>query len=259
MSRDPDGTGLTSFEALLAEGESVPVEGWDFSWFAGRATEERPPWGYQSLLGERMARASAALDLQTGGGEVVAGVPAAPPVLLATESWPPNLALAERALARHGGHVVAAADGGDLPFRSSAFDLVSSRHPTVTNWAEVARVLRPGGTYLSQQVGVASVHELSVAMLGPFEPALARDPDRTAAAAEAVGLTVTDLRRARLRMSFRDIAAVVVFLRKVIWIVPGFSVERFRPRLTEVHERIRADGEFVAHSTRFLIEARKQG
>lgn len=38
--------GARTFEELLAEGESVPVEGWDFSWFDGRATEERPPWGY---------------------------------------------------------------------------------------------------------------------------------------------------------------------------------------------------------------------
>lgn len=34
------------FDALLAEGEAVPLDGWDFSWFTGRATEERPPWGY---------------------------------------------------------------------------------------------------------------------------------------------------------------------------------------------------------------------
>lgn len=32
-------------EELLAEGASVPVSGWDFSWFEGHATEERPPWG----------------------------------------------------------------------------------------------------------------------------------------------------------------------------------------------------------------------
>ena len=32
---------MADFEALLAEGASVPVEGWDFAWFDGRATEER--------------------------------------------------------------------------------------------------------------------------------------------------------------------------------------------------------------------------
>jgi hypothetical protein len=61
------------FARLLAEGDAVPVEGWDFSWFDGRATEERPSWGYARMMAERMAHARAALDIQTGGGEVLAG------------------------------------------------------------------------------------------------------------------------------------------------------------------------------------------
>ena len=50
----------------------VPVEGWNFSWLDGRATEQRPSWGYQRLLGAKLAAAGAALDIQTGGGEVLA-------------------------------------------------------------------------------------------------------------------------------------------------------------------------------------------
>ena len=65
---------MASFEERVAEGVSVPVEGWDFSWFDGRATEERPPWGYAGLLAPRLATAQAVLDVETGGGEVLAGV-----------------------------------------------------------------------------------------------------------------------------------------------------------------------------------------
>ena len=43
----------------------------------------------------------------------------------------------------------------------------------------------------------------------------------------------------------------------MIWIVPGFTVEAYRDRLADLHERIRIDGPFVAHAQRFLIEARK--
>jgi hypothetical protein len=89
-----------TFEQLIAEGESVPVEGWDFAWFDGRATEERPRWGYSRLLAGRMARAAAGLDIQTGGGEVLARISHPPPVLVATESWPPNVAVARRNLRR---------------------------------------------------------------------------------------------------------------------------------------------------------------
>ena len=65
------------------------------------------------------------------------------------------------------------------------------------------------------------------------------------------------MREEALRCAFDDIGAVVYFLRLVVWIVPGFTVERYRAELRELHERIRADGRFVATSHRFLIEARK--
>ncbi len=247
-----------TFEDLLAEGASVPVEGWDFSWFEGRATEERPPWGYSRLLAERMATAHAALDLDTGGGEVLAQIPQPPPVLVAAESWAPNLVIARRNLAPLGASVVAVSEDGDLPFPAGTFDLVVSRHPVDTRWDEVARVLGPGGTYLSQQVGAGSVRELTDAMMGPQEVSLTRDPRRAVAEAEAAGLEVVDLRTAALRMEFYDVAAVIVFLRKVIWTVPGFTVDAYGPQLAEMHERIEAGGPFVAHSQRFLIEARKR-
>jgi hypothetical protein len=115
------------------------------------------------------------------------------------------------------------------------------------------------GVFLSQQVGAGSVRELTDAMMGGQEPSQAWSARLAADQAEAAGLAVTDLRVATLRMEFYDVAAVVVFLRKVIWIVPGFSIDRYRPQLAELHRRIQADGPFVAHAKRFLIEARKPG
>ncbi|MFJ6842675.1 methyltransferase domain-containing protein [Streptomyces griseoluteus] len=253
-----------TFEELVAEGAAVPTDGWDFSWFAGRATEERPEWGYARAAGERLARARAALDLQTGGGEVLdfalsRAAPARPAVLAATEGWPPNAARATARLAPHGAVVVAAPDTAPLPFAGAAFDLVLSRHPVTPDWPEIARVLRPGGTYFAQHVGPASAFELVEYFLGPQpqEVRAGRDPERERAGAEAAGLEVEELRTARLRMEFHDIAAVVHFLRKVIWMVPGFTVEGHEERLRALHGEITAGGPFVAHSTRQLFVARK--
>ncbi|MCA6091133.1 class I SAM-dependent methyltransferase [Streptomyces sp. SCA3-4] len=249
-----------TFEDLVAEAETVPVEGWDFSWLAGRATEQRPSWGYQRMMGERMGRASAALDIQTGGGEVLAGVPKLPPLVVATESWPPNVAKATRALHPLGAVVVQDEDEPPLPFAAGAFDLVVSRHPVTVWWEEIARVLRPGGTYFSQQVGPASVFELVEYFLGPQpeEVRRKRHPDDARRAAEAAGLEVVDLRSEFLRTEFFDIGAVIYFLRKVIWMVPGFTVDHYADRLRQLHDRIENEGPFVAHTARFLIEARKR-
>ncbi|MHB1518479.1 MAG: class I SAM-dependent methyltransferase [Acidimicrobiales bacterium] len=253
----------TTFDDLVSEGASVPVEGWDFSWFVGRATEERPSWGYATTLVDRMVDAAATLDVQTGGGEVLAFVLGQsirrPSVIAATESWPPNLEIARRNLDPFDVSVVEAADNAELPFDGNSFDLVVSRHPVVTVWDEIARVLRPGGTYLSQQVGAGSNRELVEAMMGPQRPTHARSARTAVQSAEATGLVVVDLREEALRTVFYDVGAVVHFLRKVLWTVPGFTVDAYRERLAAVHEQIQAEGSFVAHAQRFLIEARRPG
>ncbi|TDQ54347.1 class I SAM-dependent methyltransferase [Actinorugispora endophytica] len=247
-----------SFEDLVAEAEAVDVDGWDFSWLEGRATEERPPWGYSRMLAEHLARADASLDVQTGGGEVLAEAPVVPRLAVATESFPPNLAKATALLHPRGVAVVAAPDGSPLPFADGAFDLVTSRHPISLRWEEITRVLRPGGTYLAQHVGPASVLELTEFFLGP-RPEARRDrrPDDEAAAARAAGLEVAEVRTARLRVEIHDVGAVVYLLRKLVWWVPGFTVAAYRDRLRDLHELVERDGPFVTHSTRHLIRAHR--
>ncbi|MGA1836121.1 class I SAM-dependent methyltransferase [Herbiconiux sp. 11R-BC] len=279
------------FEELIAEGEAVPVEGWDFSWFGEatgpggriRATEERPSWGYAQLVAERIADATGAvtpthdrtapahpvdsvLDLQTGGGEVFAVSLAAagragriPRTVWATEGWAPNLALARERLELFRGEVVQVSPDAPLPFAEGRFDLVTSRHPVRTDWPEVARVLRPGGAFLSQQVAAGSNRGLYEFLMGP-QP-LGENHERSLESlvrgAQAAGLRVVEALHESTRVEFFDIGAVVHFLRKVLWTVPGFTVERYRDRLLALHERILADGSFVCHSERALIEARR--
>jgi SAM-dependent methyltransferase len=247
-----------SFDELVAEADAVDVSGWEFSWLAGRATEQRPSWGYQRVLAGRLATVAAALDIQTGGGEVLAGVPAFPATMAATESWPPNVACATELLHPRGVVVVADPDEPPLPFADASFDLVTSRHPATVWWTEIARVLRPGGTYFAQHVGPRSVAELYEFFLGPEAGVPgARHPDRETVDARDAGLEIVDVRMERLRLEFFDVGAVVYFLRKVIWMVPGFTVARYRDRLRDLHALIETEGPFVGHSSRVLIEARK--
>ena len=253
---------MNDYGRLVAEAVAAPVEGWDFSWLDGRATEDRPPWGYARLLGERMASASAALDIETGGGEVLASVAtvatvARPPALLvATEGWWPNVKVARSRLRPLGAHVVAVADSPTLPFVDGTFDLVVSRHPVVVLWGEIARVLRPGGTYLSQQIGPGTNRELTEFMIGLKPVNEARSAANVRRSAESAGLEVVDLREAALRVAFFDVGAVVYFLRKVLWTVPNFTPEAYDAQLRRLHQQIEEKGPFVATGRRLLVEAR---
>jgi SAM-dependent methyltransferase len=249
---------MDGFDELVAEAEAAPVDGWDFGWLEGRATEQRPSWGYARLMAARMATAAAALDIATGGGEVLAGVPVLPTLTVATESWPPNAARATALLRPRGVALVTVPDEPPLPFADGTFDLIVCRHPVADHFDDIARLLAPGGTYFAQHVGPDSAFEVSDFFLGPLTRGdSGREPELARREAEAAGLVVVDLRSERLRMEFFDVGAMIYFLRKVIWIVPGFTVDAYRDKLRALHERIREEGPFVAYSARFLIEAHK--
>lgn len=250
---------MRSFEELVTEAESADIGGWGFGWLEGRATEERPPWGYARLLAERLAQVESALDIDTGGGEVVAEAARLPPTMVVTEGWAPNAERARRTLGPRGVRVVPT-DDGPLPFGDGSFELVTARHPVRPDWAEIRRVLQPGGHYFAQHVGPSSAFELIERFLGPLrEERKGRDPERERAAAEQQGLEVVRLDRARCRMEFHDVGAVVWILRKCVWWVPDFTVARYEPALRRLDEQLRAGEPFVAHSTRHLLDARAAG
>jgi SAM-dependent methyltransferase len=249
---------MRSFDELVAEAAAADVTGWGFDWLRGRATEERPSWGYSRLLAGRLARVGSALDLDTGGGEVVVEASVLPARMYVTEGWPPNAQRARELLGPRGVEVHEVSPGERLPFADQSVELVTARHPVRPDWSEIRRVLVPGGHYFAQHVGPASAFELIEYFLGPLpEQRRARDPQHEVAEAESAGLSVTDLREARCRMEILDVGAVVWLLRKCVWWVPDFTVDGYRDRLRELDDLIRREGSFTAYSTRHLIEARR--
>jgi Methyltransferase domain len=247
-----------SFDELVEEAERAPIVGWEFGWLDGRASEERPTWHYFERVAEQAATVSRMLDLQTGAGGMIANLPKLPELMVATESYEPNIAAAARRLRKRGAHLIRTQeDQPAVPLASNKFELVTSRHPVDTWWDEIARVLQPGGAYLSQQVGPHSLRDLSEFLMGPLPAGSKRDPELARAAAEQAGLLVTDLRHERPLTVFYDIGAIVYFLRLVVWIVPGFTVQHYRKQLMALHDQIERDGAFVTNASRFLIAAVK--
>jgi SAM-dependent methyltransferase len=237
-----------TYEKLVAEAAAVPLRGWDFSWIAGRATGSDPSWSYPDVARELVARSKSLLDLDTGGGELLASLGPLPPATIATEGWEPNLAVARQRL----GVDVRFTPGPELPVDTGSVDLVLNRHGRLDP-AEVARVLRPGGVLLTQQVGSDDCAEINDAL--GASPAYDETWDAATATKRltAAGLTVTEVREEWPEFVFHDVGALVFQLRAVAWQVPDFTVEKYADALRRIHER----GEFRARSHRFLIRAER--
>lgn len=238
--------------------ERQPLVGWDFSYLDGRVHYEEPPSSYETRAAELMHRARAVLDIDTGGGECLLTLrPHWPTTMVATESYPPNLQLATERLAPLGVQVldVAADERINLPFGDASFDLVLNRHGGL-NIAEIARVLTPGGSLLTQQV-----HGLTLVDLLTLFGATPQWPDATPETylprIAHAGLTLVALREHTGTMTFLDVGAIVYYLHAIPWLVPGFSVRTHTAPLLALHARA-TRGEALRFRTRgYLIEARK--
>jgi SAM-dependent methyltransferase len=237
---------VSEFDDLVAEAMAAPVAGWDFSWMQGRSAARPPPWSYEQIVAGRAAGARAMLDMGTGGGEVLAGLAATAPVTIATEAWAPNVPVATERLAPLGIAVVQVdgapdnidqpGDGGELPFDDQAFDLVINRHEAFVA-AEVARVLEPGGTFVTQQVDGGAWDDLLAAFGQPRQAAgswLGLAIEQCGSA----GLRVLESRTGDERLRFDDVGALVYFLRVVSWAVPGVDGEDSEASLRRAHARM---------------------
>lgn len=244
---------MRGYDDLLREATAAPFEGWDFSWLTGRAVGEELTWDYAELARTVIARATRVLDIDTGDGALLADLGDLPDAI-ATEPYPPNVPIAEARLAPLGVDV-RAGTGSALPVGDGEVDLILNRHGML-HAGEIARVLRAGGTLLTQQVGSRNDVAFNDALGAPW-PA---DPDAhtldTAVdALEAAGLVIDSAYEEFPATRYLDIGAVVYQLKAVPWQVPGFDVERFDDRLRAIDATIRTSGGFVVTSHRFLIHA----
>lgn len=83
---------MRGFEELVAEAAAVPLTGWDFGWQSGRTAGSEPSWSYPEMAGELLRDCDALLDVDTGGGELLAALAPLPARTTAVEGWRPNLA-----------------------------------------------------------------------------------------------------------------------------------------------------------------------
>lgn len=240
------------------QAEQQPFTGWDFSYLAGRMQEEELPWSYSLRAKALMEQVASVLDMDTGGGERLLEMRTAwPAKVVATEAYPPNLKLARERLEPLGVTVVDVALREDraMPFADAEFGLVLNRHGAF-NAAEVARILTPGGAFLTQQVHGMWAHDL-LAAFGATPPWPQATPERYVPLLAAAGLEIVNHEDWAGELAFTDVGALVYYLKAVPWLVPGFSVEKHLENLLALQRRLEKEERLVFAAKKYMIEARK--
>ena len=244
------------FDRLVSEALEHQFSGWDFSWLKDRWISGEIPWDYRAEVVTRLPGVKRLLDMGTGGGEFLASLPGLPKFVTATEGYIPNVGVAGRCLHPLGISVVGVEGDEDrLPFAGGSFDLVINRHESFEG-GELARILVPGGMFLSQQVGGCDNSELN-RVLAPER--LPQYNDQSLQfhinVLQSAGLEILDAREAFIPELFKDIGTVVFYLKIITWQIPGFVVEDNLDRLYTLHKQMQADGGFKSFSHRLLLRA----
>mgnify|MGYP000429405630 CR=1 FL=1 len=110
------------------------------------------PWNYEAIVRRYLSPESRLLDIDTGGGEFLLSLNHPPENTSATEGYPPNVSLCQALLPPLGIDFREAGRSDCLPFDSGSFDLVINRHGRF-DARELYRILKPGGCFVTQQVG----------------------------------------------------------------------------------------------------------
>lgn len=247
------------WKSLWREEEArAHMHGWDFSHLQGRFAEEHDlPWSYRRLVQEYLRDDLALLDYDTGGGEFLRSLRHPAGKTAATEGWPPNVRLCRETLLPLGVDFQECADPSRIPFPDGSFDIILNRHGAFDP-AELFRLLRPGGLFLTEQVGEDNDRDLVERVLpGTPKPFPHKNLREQRAAFEAAGFRILRGEEAFRPIRFYDVGAFVWFARVIAWEFPGFSVDRCLDRLLAMREELEKTGEIRGTIHRYLIAAQK--
>ena len=223
--------------------------GWEFAWLDGRAVGSEPSWSYPDRARGLLRRAISLLDLDTGSGELLAELAPLPPHTVAVETWARNTPVARDRLGPFGVPVLTELPGGE-----NEFDVVLSRHGRLPA-ADIARLLRPGGRLLTQQVGSDDLAGINAALGAAAPHPRAWNAQVASDMLTAAGLEIADVREEWPQVTFGDLGSVLRQLRDLPWQIRDFTTSRYADALSRLDSFIRLRGGLTVTAHRFLVEA----
>ncbi len=249
-----------TYEELKRICESVgEITGWD--WSRVRERVDTAPWEYGQVARRYLRPDSRVLDIGTGGGERFLELAPHFGEGVGTDISPEMIATARENLPEELAHKVSfeVMPAGDLWFYEESFDVVLDRHAPF-DAEEVHRVLRPGGVFITQQVGsrdAANIHEV-----------FGVDPDRVFGRShseemraqrerfEDLGCRVEARGECDVSYWFLDVESLMFWL-KHIGVQPELDLERQWRQVDEVIARYSTPEGIETNEHRELLVVRK--
>ena len=244
--------------AWKAEEEIAYIHGWDFSHISGRYTEQDDlPWDYRAEIRLYLRPEMNILDIDTGGGEFLLSLNHPFENTAAIENYPPNVELCKKVLLPLGIDFRPGDGKEKLPFDDSSFDMVINRHGDF-NAKEIHRILKPGGLFITQQVGTENDRELVELLCGETEiPFPEQYLEVTTRKFREAGFSILRGEEYFGPIRFFDVGALVWFARIIQWEFPDFSVDTHLKNLLHAQRILEENGSIDGSIHRFLLVAQK--
>lgn len=247
------------YDDLLRIADSVGErEGWDFS--RVRFSRDPIPWDYETITPRFLRLDDIVLDIGTGGGERLLqladhlgeaiGIDHDPIMI---ETAKQNLTEADQAdIADKVTFEVMNAEA--LSFADETFDTVLSRQAPVDT-SEVLRVLRPGGLFITQQIGPWNTQNI----LQTF----GYQPEHDASITEhytqkfrKAGCKVLARGAYDVAYYFEDVESLI-FWMKAVPVPPDFDITRHAPQVQKIIDQFRTPHGIKTNEHRELLIAQK--
>lgn len=245
-------------QSWLQEEEIAHIRGWDFSHIDGKYEQSPLPWSYKEIIQKYLHPDMRILDMDTGGGEFLLSLNHPHSNTAAIEAFPPNVQLCIETLLPLGIDFKEASADGPLPFEDESFDLVLNRHGSFST-AEIRRILKPNGLFITQQVGADNDRELVEALYDnpPPIPFPNQHLSIIQKQFEAENFLTLEAQEDFPPIRFFEIGALIWFARIIQWEFPAFSVEEHLPRLLSLQNQIDEGHAIEGKIHRFLLVMQK--
>jgi len=237
--------------------EKAVFKGWDFSYLKKRLIESKPPWDYVKIAKKLMKKSGSVLDMETGGGEIFSSLKPFPKHVVAYEGYKPNIPVARKRLKSFGVKVIECRNLKKLPFKDQEFDLVLNRHGAI-NAKEIYRILKEKGIFFTQQVTGSDDSQDLVKEFGAKRKFSDINLERYAKELKQAGFKIKVSRKWKSRKIFKDVGAIVYYLKAIPWIVKEFSVKNNLKDLKKLQKKLEKDKELKFDTARFMIVAQKR-